>query len=102
MKYLILLTALLFLSCDVTEPEVEETINCSQLCVIKDGVLSTGYTMIGIYNVTYNDQIYTSCQCDVIKVVVKGDDLKFYEIYRFGNYSLKEPQQGYKYIWTEK
>jgi hypothetical protein len=100
MKYLILITTLLFLSCDVTEPEFQETFNCEYIYCTENGVFMQGFSTIG--NIIVNGVEKNVWDVDYIKATVKSDKVVFYEIYYGDHYQLKEAITGYKYFWSVK
>ena len=100
MKYLLIILTILLISCDMTEPEVEETISL-QWIYSSEG--STIHTPLSITDtITINGSSVTCWKCDWIKATVKGDKLVNYEYYRYGKLYFKEPNVKWKYTWRKK
>lgn len=102
MKYLILILSLLIFSCDLTEPETEETISLLWIYSKEGTNIHAPYTLNGVDRMTIDGELKVCIQCDWITAVVKGDELINYEYYRYDRLTHRDPDPAYKYYWRRK
>ena len=102
MKYLLIILAFLFISCDMTEPETEETISLRYIYSKEGTAIHAPYTLNGVDRMTIDGELKVTIQCDWIKAVVKGDELINYEYYRYEKHTFREPDPDCKYYWRRK
>ena len=102
MKYLFLILTLLLISCDITEPETEETISLKWIYSREPDKIHNPYAIKGIQTLTIDGQVKYCIECDWIRATVKGDKLVNYEYYRYNKLYFKEPNPDWAYTWRRK